>query len=803
MSIGVSEEHEELRRTIRRWLDTTWPPEAARTALEAPPEELPIQYKDLAAQGWLGLHVDERFGGQGFGLTELAVVLEELGWSCVPGPILSTLVVSSLISLYGTDEQREELLPGLVDGSRTGGLACGSGCLSGRSNGSSVLVSGKLRPVLGAPAAGARLLLVPVQKASDQEDALAADPEWCLLEIGDNTPHVTVRALPALDPSRPIGEVELSGVAIPDSRRLRGVPTQIVRELVEVLAAAESAGGARWCLETTTEYAKIRQQFGRPIGQFQAVKHRLSNMLVLVEQAAATAWDAALSWDATSRESGASTAVSNESVDRSDETAKREAVSQCSLATAVASAVCLDAFADCAKDCVQLHGGIGFTWEHDAHRYLKRAMATWSLLEGLEALIMLDRSDEWSTATETRDDTLTRQLGPPSKHAQITGLALSGVRRALDTDLPPEADALRDELRSLIEQAAALHERDRREFMVDHGLIAPHWPRPWGRDASALEQLVLADEMARASVIAPNLGVGAWALPTLITHGTSEQQDRWIRPTLLGDLIWCQLFSEPGAGSDLASLSTRAERIDGGWRLNGQKVWTSLAKSAHWGICMARSDPAAPKHEGIIYLIVDMHAPGIDVRPLRELTGEAMFNEVFLDGVFVPDENVVGSPGDGWRIGRTTLANERISMSSGSTFGMGVESLLRSLERLGDRTPSGTVEEVGTLLAEAHALRLIGHRSILRSLAGADPGPGASVRKLLGAEHEQRVQEMGLRLCGPEGSTLDGRAARWGLGFLSTRCLTIAGGTSEVQRNVIAERLLGLPRDPEPASSAR
>jgi len=198
-----------------------------------------------------------------------------------------------------------------------------------------------------------------------------------------------------------------------------------------------------------------------------------------------------------------------------------------------------------------------------------------------------------------------------------------------------------------------------------------------------------------------------------------------------------------------------------------------------------------------------MRAEGIDIRPLRELTGAAMFNEVFFNDVFVPDDAVVGTPGDGWRIGRTTLANERVSMSSGASFGNGVESLIRSVARRrerGEASPPSLEQRLGHLIAEAQSVALLGHRSTLRTLSGVDPGSGSSVRKLLGVEHEQRVQEMGMALYGADGAVRDGRAQRWEEGFLSTRCLTIAGGTSEVQRNVIAERILGQPRDPEPGA---
>jgi alkylation response protein AidB-like acyl-CoA dehydrogenase len=196
-----------------------------------------------------------------------------------------------------------------------------------------------------------------------------------------------------------------------------------------------------------------------------------------------------------------------------------------------------------------------------------------------------------------------------------------------------------------------------------------------------------------------------------------------------------------------------------------------------------------------------MASPGIEIRPLRDLTGEAEFNEVFLDAVFVADDAVVGAPGDGWRIARTTLANERVSMSSGSGFGTGVEDVLLSLSRRGVETSPTHALRAGELLAESRSLTLMGHRATLRALRGVDPGAGASVGKLLGAEHEQRVQEFGLCLAGTAGSFRSGEAEPWVLGALVTRCLTIAGGTSEVQRNLIAERLLGQPRDPEPPPS--
>ncbi len=748
MPIAVTEEHESLRRTAERWLQTHCPPAEPRSVAEAPEPgaDLPAVWEKMAAQGWLGLHLPEAYGGQGFTLAEVAVVLEEMGHALFPGPALPTLLVSAALARHHDTAVLDALLPGLADGTVTAAVALGAPGLRWElAENGALSISGAVRPVLGLPTA--RLVLVPL----DRDDGV----QWWLLDrdaLGDG---VSVEALPALDGTRPIGRFEIAGdgIVLPTEHHV-SMPDAEVRSLALVLTAAESAGIARWCLETASEHAKVRVQFGRPIGQFQAVKHALADMLVAVEQCAAVAWDAAAAW--------------SEDEDGGNDGGSRD------LSAHIAGAVALEAAAHCAKQCIQILGGIGFTWEHDAHLYLKRAVANLQLVAGGDV---------------------------GSLEHEVTAMAVAGARRNLAADLPAEAESLRDEIRAVVAQIAAAD--DQRVAIAEAGLIMPHWPRPWGRGASPLEQLVIDEELAAAGVPRPHLAVGAWALPTLIAHGTEEQQERWVRPTLLGRLSWCQLFSEPGAGSDLAALSTKAERVEGGYVLNGQKVWTSLAQMADFGICLARSDPDAAKHAGITYFIVDMHAEGIDIRPLRELTGAAMFNEVFFNDVFVPDDAVIGVPGDGWRIGRTTLANERVSMSSGASFGNGVESLIRTVAHrgeCGEVCPPSLEGRLGHLIAEAQSVALLGHRATLRTLSGVDPGSGSSVRKLLGVEHEQRVQEMGMALYGADGAVLDGKAQRWEEGFLSTRCLTIAGGTSEVQRNVIAERILGQPRDPEPGA---
>jgi 3-oxochol-4-en-24-oyl-CoA dehydrogenase len=294
--------------------------------------------------------------------------------------------------------------------------------------------------------------------------------------------------------------------------------------------------------------------------------------------------------------------------------------------------------------------------------------------------------------------------------------------------------------------------------------------------------------MSSAGVIRPDLVIGWWAAPTILEHGTPEQVERFVPGTLRGDIFWCQLFSEPGAGSDLASLRTKAARVDGGWELTGQKVWTSSAHKAQWGVCLARTDSDAPKHKGITYFLIDMSSPGILIRPLREITGDALFNEVFLDGVFVRDEMVVGTVNDGWRLARTTLANERIAMAAGTALGNPMEELLAEATKA--NLDVAQQDQLARLIITAQVGSLLDQRIAQLAVGGQDPGAQSSVRKLIGVRYRQALAEFRMDLADGLGIAFDKRVKD----FLNTRCLTIAGGTEQILLTLAGERLLGLPR---------
>ncbi|MGW4577303.1 acyl-CoA dehydrogenase [Rhodococcus aetherivorans] len=728
MTIGLTDEDRDLRDSVRSWAARHVTPEVLREAVEAKTDTRPAFWGSLAELGVLGLHLPEEVGGAGCGLVELAVVTEELGRSMVPGPFLPTVLTAAVLR----DAGRTGELAGLADGSTLAGIALDPGTLQVERGASGTTLSGRSGYVLGGHTAD--LLLVAAEDAGNRA--------WVLLRRDG----LELEDLPSHDVVRGNSQIVVDGFALAAADVLRIEP-QRVTDLAATLFAAEASGIADWCVRTAADYAAVRRQFGRPIGQFQGVKHRAARMLTLAEQARVCAWDAARALTP-----GAADA------------------DEASLAAAVAGATAPEAAFAVAKDCIQILGGIGYTWEHDAHLYLRRAQSLRILLG--------------STASWRR---------------RVTDLTRRGARRVLGIDLPPEAEQIRTGVRDELAPAVDLGGGERTRYLAEKGYTAPHLPAPWGKGADAVTQLVIAEELRAANLTPHDMIIGNWVVPTLIAHGSPEQQRRFVPPSLRGEIVWCQLFSEPGAGSDLASLTTKATKVDGGWVLQGQKVWTSMARDAHWGICLARTDASVPKHKGLSYFLVDMRgSEGLDIRPLREITGEALFNEIFIDNVFVPDDCLVGEPGDGWKLARTTLANERVSLSHDSSLGSGGEALLELAAGLPGGLDDEQATTLGKVLCDAQTGGLMGLRTTLRSLAGAQPGAESSVAKLLGVEHIQQVWEVAMDWAGPR-ALLGGQHRRSATQmFLNSQCMSIAGGTTNVQLNIIGERLLGLPRDPEP-----
>ncbi len=714
MSIAISEEHRALAQTVAGFLTDHQSRAQARSLLGAKADALPAFWADLAALGLLGLHVPEEHGGSGFGLAETLVVAEQMGRQLAPGPFCPTVIASAVLAAAGPDDLRKRLLPGLADGTVIGAAALGGEvtCAGGVATGKAgVVISGHLADVLLVPA-GDDVLVV------EKSAGVRAD-------------------VPAnLDQSRRAARISLDAVPATVLPGARGLLTDVARAVL----AAEAAGLAAETTEQAAEYAKVRQQFGRPIATFQAVKHHCANMLVAAELATAAAWDAGR--------------------------AGLSGGDQLSFTAAIAAALAVPAAVSNANLNIQVHGGIGFTWEHDAHLYLRRAAAVAAVVATEQASI------------------------------DVTDLIRRGVRRAAAIDLPPEAEPIRDAMGPDVARLRDLKGAERKQALIESGYAMPHWPKPWGRDAGAIEQLVIEQEFASAGIKRPSYGITSWILLTLIQYASPEQVARWVRPAMDQDVVWCQLFSEPGAGSDAAGIRTKATRVEKGWRINGQKVWTSGAHVSDFGLATVRTNPDAPKHEGITTMVIDMHAPGVTVRPLKMPSGNSDFNEVFFDDVFIPDADVVGPVDAGWTVARATLGNESVSIGGGDGGRtMPAEAFIAPLDAHPERL-SGGAGRVGRHIARTQAMGVLNQRSAYRAVAGGGPGPEGNITKLLLSELGHETAAIMAELAGPDAAFLDGPGGTGAMLMLMNRALSIAGGTSEIKRNQIAERILGLPRDP-------
>ncbi len=719
MSIAITDEHRELAKTVSDFLAARGARAAARDLLTAESDQLPAFWSELGELGWLGLHIPEEHGGSGFGLPELVIVAEEMGRAVAPGPFVPSVTASAVIAAAGSADAQAKLLPGLADGSLVGAVALG-GEVTAAGDTAGGTVSGSAGVVLSGHLAD--VLVVGVGDDVAIVDCRAGG--------------VTAEVPKNIDPARRAARVTLDGASaeiVPGGR-------QLLTDLARVLLAAEATGVARECTIMAAEYAKVREQFGRPIAMFQAVKHHCANMLVAAELATAAVWDAA--------RAGAAGG------------------DQLTFTAAMAAALAVAAGDLDANLNTQVHGGIGFTWEHDAHLFLRRATAIKAIIDAEAAAV------------------------------DVTDCVRRGVRREKAIDLPPEAEPLRGPVREFIDSIKDLDENGRRTAMIEAGYVMPNWPRPWGLDAGALEQLVIEQEFAAAGVRRPSYGITSWVILTLVQYASEEQVQRWVIPALNQEVIWCQLFSEPGAGSDAAGIRTRATRGDGGWIINGQKVWTSGAHYSRFGLATVRTNPDAPKHNGITTMVIDLQADGVTVRRLKMPTGNSDFNEVFFDNVFVPDADVVGEINYGWTVARATLGNESVSIGGGQGgMAMPSEAYIAPLDAHPERLAGGA-GRVGRVISETQAMGVLNVRSAHRAVAGGGPGPEGNVTKLLLSEIGHEAAAIFAELAGPDLAFLEGPGAMGGNLSLLHRAMSIAGGTSEIKRNQIGERILGLPRDP-------
>ncbi|QXQ10033.1 acyl-CoA dehydrogenase [Paeniglutamicibacter sp. Y32M11] len=734
MPLSLTEEHSELAAAVSEF--------AARYAAISVTREnfeaialggRPEFWAELVDNGLHSLHISEERGGQGGTVADTAIVVEQFARSLVPGPFVSTVLASSAVAAAVDCKASVRGLDLFAEGA-TGTLVMPTPSLSAVETAEGWKLSGTAAVT---SLLSAEYLVIGFTVASVTRFALVQATEEGIERIAEASTDIT----------RDAGTLALKGFTVEPESILTDLSPSYVQTLQAGLLAAEAAGIMRWAVEATTEYAKMREQFGAPIGSFQSIKHKCANLLIASELATAAAWSAVVSLE-------------------------QDDVQQ-ALAAGSAIEAAVVPSVEAITEAVSIFGGIGFTWEHDAHLYWRRAM------------------------------TLGAQLAPLDERIQALGAVAVASDRRIDIELADEDPAFRVRIGALLDEAATLeneHENGRwyshgaqRTFLAENGLAAPHWQAPYGLSASPAEQVVISQEYARRNLTQPSSVIGEWAMPTILSYGTEAIKEKFAMPTLRGELIWCQLFSEPGAGSDLAGLSTRATKVAGGWELTGQKVWTSGAHEAHWGICLARTDTQVPKHKGLSYFLIDMKTPGIDVRPLKQPTGDAEFNEVFLDAVFVPDDFLLGEPGQGWRITATTLQNERTQISSGVS--VGTEESLRAMISADEHagTQQAALGSLGRIAAMSSAIGALNLRETLRQVNGMQPGFGSSLAKVAHARLTREAATHVLRLAGVS-ALLANATADAVIGQLSVPQVLIGGGTVEIQLNVIAERILGLPR---------
>ena len=764
------EDAEALRAAVRDFLAERSAEPEIRRLMETAVGYDPAVWAQAAGLGLPGLLVPERYGGGDATAVELGVVLEEMGAVLYCGPFLATAALAATALLEMADEQAAAAyLPGIAAGTTIATLAWAGPDLAGSA------LSAERGPG-GWAVCGTAGIVLDGAAADLVLAAARTEAGPGLFAVTGPEPTLARTPLTTLDQTRKLARLrfEHTPAALIGAAGSAAAPLGRTADLAALYLAAEQLGGATRVLSDAVGYARTRVQFGRAIGSFQAVKHRCADLLIEVESARSVVYHGL--WTAAHDSGGLPAAAS--------------------LARSVAS----DAYQRAAAGNIQIHGGIGFTWEHPAHLYLKRAKSSQLL------------------------------LGSPAHHrarlARHLGLAgaspagRAGAGPGANPHPAPGAAALEAAIQEFLRERPVPDPRDRdadrafRAARFDAGLAVVHFGLgEGGRELDPGLQPVAEAAFAGAGAadhFARNvIGLGM-AMPTIRAHGTPAQKARFLRPCFTGEEIWCQLFSEPGAGSDLAGLATRAVRDGEEFVVTGQKVWTSLGHVADRGILLARTDPDVPKHRGLSYFLVDMHSPGIEVRPLRQLTGEAEFNEVYLTEVRVPAGDLLGEVGQGWQVAMTTLANERVWIGArpaergSGPIAQAVQAYRRAAAE--GRADAAAAERLMLLWTKAEAARLTNVRAAVR--AGRQPGPEGSIAKLQMAELNQAIYELCVDLLGTDGLLIDGYAetapdvtavhggADVRRAYLRSLANSIEGGTSEMMRNVLGERVLGLPGEP-------
>jgi 3-oxochol-4-en-24-oyl-CoA dehydrogenase len=740
MTLGLTPEQQALSDAVGQFAGRYAPVAATRDNFAALAEgQLPKWWESLVANGFHAVHLPEHLGGQGGKLLDAACVLESAAKALLPGPLLPTITAGAVGLLADPSAAAESLVRDLASGVPAAVVLPDNGNFRACADGSQWLVTGKSEVTAGV--CSARVVLV---------GARTHDGGYVWVRVDTGAPTAKIESVQGSDLVTDVGILGLADHGVAESDVLTGIDPDRAECVALGLAASTMAGIAQWCVEAATAHLRVREQFGKVIGTFQALQHNAAMLLVNSELMTAAAWDVVRAVD--------------------------ESLDQHRLAAAAAAVIAISPVPDLVLDALTMFGAIGYTWEHDLHLYWRHAIS------------------------------LAASIGPANRWARRLGQLTCTQQRDMSVNLGDAESDFRARIAKTLDAAMELHnDRPGRQGPYEHfaggpqrtaiaeaALIAPHWPPPWGIDASPLQQLIIDEEFdKRPGLVRPSLGIAEWILPSVLRAGSKDLQERLIPPTQRAELAWCQLFSEPGAGSDLAALATRATKVDGGWNINGHKIWTSSAHLADYGGLLARTDPSASKHRGLGYFILDMRSPGIEIQPIKQATGDAEFNEVFLSDVFIPDDMLLGEPTDGWSLAIATMAEERSAISGYVKFDRAAT--LRRIASDPGPDRDDALRALGELDAYTNAIKALGVRETIRLLDGQASGPASSIAKVAMNVLLRRTFKATLGLTGRVAMVADSDPAVV-RPYLHLPSELLGGGTKEIQLNIIAQMILGLPR---------
>ena len=743
MPLAITEEQHQLADAVREFAARYAPIAQTRSEFaNIAAGQLPTWWQKFVDNGFHAVHLPEKFGGQGGSLADMACVVEAAAAALLPGPWLCTATASA-VALSGDIGDDDAVGVSLLRDLATGATACvilpDYSDFHARPHNAGWRLTGSSGVTLGI--CSAQHVVVPARTDDGSE-------VWFVLDT--TLGPLTARPLDGTDLCTDVGVLELKDQLVSKDKLLSGIDSDRARCIVVTLAACAAAATVRWSLTAATDYLRTREQFGKPIGTFQAMQHKAASLLVNTELAEAAAWDAVRAAD--------------------------DSLEQHELAAASAALISLAPSPDLVLDALLMFGAIGFTWEHDLHLYWRRAT---SLATSIGPRTRWSR--ELGTLCRTTQRSTSLNLGEAESGFRVQIAELLDHALTLKNDSPSRQD-----------QRPEFDIGPRRDFLAKSGLVASHLPRPWGLEATALQQVIVAEEFEkRPELTRPSLGIAEWMAPTIIDAGSEPQRDRFVWPTLRGVLQWCQLYSEPGAGSDLASLTTRATRVEGGWLINGRKIWTSLAQHAGFGALLARSDPDAPKHRGLIYFLVDMQSEGIEVSPIMQANGGDKFSEVVFTDTFVPDAMMVGEPGGGWGLAVGAMAVERTAI--GGYVAMDRTGAVRRVADAEGPDQDAAVRALGEIESYANALKALVTRETLRLVHGQKPGPASSVAKVALSVLIRRAATATLSNTVRAGMVQNSEPEVFAP-YFGLPSELIGGGTVEIQLTVIAQMILGLPR---------